>query len=145
VCRVLQNTTGRTERRWLNCLGLATWPEVVRRYCLFHPAKHQDSIITDAASKLHLPLLTIHKYKYMPLQDMRAGLFCTVPLSTCSECTMIGSCEKPHCRNLRVWFVQWDQESSSWHICGSIHCTFDSGFFKTATSIYNENYCRHAG
>lgn len=67
VCRVLQNTTGRTERRWLNCLGLATWPEVVRRYCLFHPAKHQDPIITDAASKLHIPLLTIHKYKYMPL------------------------------------------------------------------------------
>lgn len=46
----MQNTTGRTERRWLNCLGLATWPEVVRRYCLFHPAKFQDTIITDAAS-----------------------------------------------------------------------------------------------
>ncbi|BDA46316.1 probable Bromodomain adjacent to zinc finger domain protein 1A at N-terminal half [Coccomyxa sp. Obi] len=49
---LLNNTTGRTERRWLNCLGLATWPEVVRRYCLFHPAKFQDAIITDAASML---------------------------------------------------------------------------------------------
>ncbi len=56
MCDVVQNTTGRTERRWLNCLGLATWPEVVRRYCLFHPAKHQDAIITDAASAPLLPL-----------------------------------------------------------------------------------------
>ena len=47
----LQNTTGRTERRWLNCLGAATWPEVVRRYCLFHMAKFQDPQITDAAGE----------------------------------------------------------------------------------------------
>lgn len=51
----LQNTTGRTERRWLNCLGAATWPEVVRRYCLFHMAKYQDPQITDAAGE-SLPL-----------------------------------------------------------------------------------------
>lgn len=50
VSCMVQNTTGRTERRWLNCLGLATWPEVVRRYCLFHPAKFQDPDITYAAS-----------------------------------------------------------------------------------------------
>ncbi|CAK0750991.1 hypothetical protein CVIRNUC_002033 [Coccomyxa viridis] len=49
---LLNNTTGRTERRWLNCLGAATWPEVVRRYCLFHMAKFQDPQITDAANLL---------------------------------------------------------------------------------------------
>lgn len=47
----MQNTTGRTERRWLNCLGAATWPEVVRRYCLFHMAKYQDAQITNAAGE----------------------------------------------------------------------------------------------
>ncbi|CAL5227755.1 g10774 [Coccomyxa viridis] len=49
---LLNNTTGRTERRWLNCLGAATWPEVVRRYCLFHMAKYQDPQITNAAGLL---------------------------------------------------------------------------------------------
>lgn len=47
----LQNTTGRVERRWLNCLGAATWPEVVRRYCLFHMAKFQDPRATEGASE----------------------------------------------------------------------------------------------
>ena len=62
-----QNTTGRTERRWLNCLGAATWPEVVRRYCLFHMAKFQDPQITDAASesltRYYVTLLSIASEK----------------------------------------------------------------------------------
>ena len=44
-----QNTTGRIERRWLNCLGAATWPEVVRRYCLFHASRFQDPDVTPTA------------------------------------------------------------------------------------------------
>ena len=51
VWRSMQNTTGRVERRWLNCLGSATWPEVVRRYCLYHPARFQDPLVDQGAGQ----------------------------------------------------------------------------------------------